>query len=63
MGKPTIHTETLRRAAAALGGEARLAKALRVPAEQARRWLAGEDYPSTAVYLRALDLLIATGGH
>jgi hypothetical protein len=63
MGKATVHTETLRRAAAALGGEAGLAQALRVPAEQAHRWLAGEDYPSTDVYLQALDLLIATGRH
>jgi hypothetical protein len=63
MGKSTVHTETLRRAAAALGGEAGLAKALQVSAAQAQRWLAGEDYPSTDVYLRALDLLIATGAH
>jgi len=63
MGKSTVYTETLRRAAAALGGEAGLAKALHVPAEQAQRWLTGDDYPSTDVYLRALDLLIATGSH
>ena len=46
-----------------MGGEAGLAKALRVPAEQAQRWLAGDDYPPTDVYLKALDLLIATGAH
>lgn len=63
MGRSTVHTETLRRAAAAMGGAARLAKALRVPAKQAQRWLAGDDYPPTDVYLRALDLLIATGAH
>jgi hypothetical protein len=63
MGKTTVHTETMRRAAAALGGEAGLARALRIPAEQARRWLKGDDYPPTEVYLRALDLLIATGAH
>jgi hypothetical protein len=63
MSRSTVHTETLRRAAAAMGGEAGLAKALRVPAEQAQRWLAGDDYPPTDVYLKALDLLIATGTH
>jgi hypothetical protein len=46
-----------------MGGEAGLAKALRVPAAQAQRWLAGHDYPPTDVYLKALDLLIAIGAH
>ena len=63
MRRSTVHTETLRRAAAAIGGEAALAKALGVPAEQAQRWLAGDDYPPTDVYQKALDLLIATGTH
>ena len=61
MGNATVHTETLRRAASALGGEAGLARALRQSADQVRRWLKGDDYPSTEVYLQALDLLIATG--
>ena len=63
MSRSTVHTETLRRAAAAIGGEAALAKALGVPTEQAQRWLAGDDYPPTDVYQKALDLLIATGAH
>ena len=63
MSRSTVHTEPLRRAAAAIGGEAALAKALGVPAEQAQRWLAGDDYPPTDVYQKALDLLIATGTH
>jgi len=63
MGKATIHTETLRRAASAVGGEASLARALCVPAEQAERWLAGAEYPPTEVYHKALDLLIGTGAH
>jgi hypothetical protein len=63
MAKSTPHTETLRRAAAAIGGEASLAAALSVPPDQTRRWLAGDDYPPTEIYLKALDLLIATGAH
>lgn len=63
MSRSTVHTETLRRAATAMGGEAGLARALRVSTEQAQRWLAGHDYPPTDVYLKALDLLIATGAH
>jgi hypothetical protein len=61
MERLTTHTETLRRAAAAIGGEARLAKALRIRRPQARRWLAGEEYPPVEIYHRALDLLIAVG--
>lgn len=61
MGKPTVHTEALQRAAAALGGEERLAGALRVPVEQVQRWISGEEYPPTAMYQKALDLLIGIG--
>jgi len=63
MGMPNVHTATLQRAAVALGGEAKLAMALRVTPEQTRRWLSGEEYPPTEVYQKALDVLIGTGGH
>ena len=63
MGKATVHTEAMRRAAAAIGGEEALARALQVPAPQARRWVAGDDYPPTDIYHQVLDLLIATGAH
>ena len=53
----------MRRAAAAIGGEEALARALQVPAPQARRWVAGDDYPPTDIYNQVLDLLIATGAH
>jgi hypothetical protein len=63
MGKATVHTEAMRRGAAAMGGEATLARALRVTPEQVHGWVAGDVYPPTDVYLRVLDLLIATGTH
>ena len=63
MGMPNVRTETLQRAANAIGGEARLAEALDVPPEQARRWVSGEEYPPTSVYHQALDLLVGTGAH
>lgn len=58
-----VYTETLRRAARAIGGEAQLARALKVPAPQARRWVAGHEQPSVAIYHKALDLLIAIGSN
>lgn len=61
MGKPTVHAAALQRAAAGMGGEARLAKALRVPLKRLRRWLAGAEYPPTRIYQKALDLLIGIG--
>jgi len=63
MGKPTVYADTLVRAAAAVGGEARLAATLHVPVSHLRQWLHGEVYPDTEVYQKALDLLIATGSH
>ena len=63
MGKPTVYTDALTRAASALGGEARLAGALRVRADVVRQWLAGTAYPPTEIYQKALDLLISVGRH
>lgn len=61
MGKPTVYTDTLQRAAHAVGGEARLAAALRVSLEAVREWLEGTVQPPTKVYQRALDILISVG--
>jgi hypothetical protein len=44
-----------------MGGETRLAAALKVPVAELRRWLQGEVYPSTEIYQSALDLLIGIG--
>jgi hypothetical protein len=63
MGRPTVYVDALNRAAIAMGGEARLATALRVPASDVRRWLQGGAYPSTEIYQKALDLLISVGLH
>ena len=63
MGKPTVYTGALARAASALGGEARLAAALRVHGDLVQQWLAGTAYPPTEIYQKALDLLISVGRH
>jgi hypothetical protein len=62
VAKPA-YTETLRRAAIAIGGAKNLARALRAPETRVQRWLDGEERPSLKVYQKALDLLIATGAH
>ena len=63
MGKPSVYTDALTRAAIAVGGEARLAAALRVRVKLVRKWLAGTAYPPTKIYQKALDLLISVGRH
>ena len=63
MGKPTVYTEALRRAASAIGGEERLASALNLPEPNVRSWLSGEESPPLDVYHKALDLLISTGSN
>jgi hypothetical protein len=63
MARLTVRTEALRRAAAAIGGDIRLAKALQISVRQARRWIAGHEYPPVEVYQRALDVLIAVGAN
>ena len=63
MGKPTVYADALARAAHAVGGEAPLAVALRVPANRVREWLRGTSHPSTEIYQKALDLLISVGRH
>ena len=63
MSKSTVYADTLLRAAVAMGGEARLAAALEVPAGDLRLWLQGDAHPSTEIYQKALDLLIGIGSH
>ena len=63
MGKPTVYADALTRAAIAVGGEARLAAALQVPAVDVHSWVKGAAYPSTEIYQRVLDLLISVGRH
>lgn len=61
MGKPSIYSEALRRAAYAMGSEERLAHALGIPEVKVHRWLSGEEAAPLDVYHKALDLLISTG--
>ena len=55
----TSMTRTLSLAAQAIGGSEALADKLGVPTAMVQEWLAGASEPPTAVYVRALDVLIA----
>ena len=57
MDGPDRYTETLRCAAATIGGRARLARFLGVAPEALGRWLAGEEAPPSQVFLDALDVI------
>jgi hypothetical protein len=61
MAADTPHTRTLRRAAEALAGEERLAKALGVSIEKLQSWLRGDEVPPMRVFGEALD--IVASGH
>ena len=63
MDTPNVYAAALARAAAVVGGEERLAEALRVPHGDLQSWLAGAARPPTEIYQRALDLLIGVGSH
>jgi hypothetical protein len=63
MGKRTVRSEALGRAATAVGGEGRLARVLRIPVRQLKRWIVGSDYPPVEIYQKALDTLIAVGAN
>ena len=55
----TSMTRTLAQAALAIGGCEALADKLGVATALVQEWLAGSSEPPTAVYVRALDILIA----
>jgi hypothetical protein len=63
VGKRTVRSEALGRAATALGGEGQLARALRIPLRQLKRWIVGAEYPPVEIYQKALDTLIAVGAN
>ena len=57
MPKATVYTESLCRAANAVGGADVLAQRLQVTIKKLRRWMRGDEDPPMDVFLRAVDLL------
>lgn len=58
LARATVHTRVLHRACQKLGGVEQLARLLNVPAATVYRWLEGESVPPTAVFLRAVDVVM-----
>jgi len=54
----TVYTRVLHRACQVVGGVEALAARLRVPAPTLFRWLDGEADPPTAVFLKAVDIVL-----
>jgi transcriptional regulator with XRE-family HTH domain len=56
--RATVQTRVLHRACQKLGGVEQLARFLNVPAATVYRWLEGESVPPTAVFLKAVDIVM-----
>ena len=55
----SVYSRTLTKAAELVGGEAKLCKALRVPAAELRRWIADQAAPPMGTFLRAVDIVLS----
>jgi hypothetical protein len=54
----SVYSRTLRKAAELSGGQKKLARLLRVPLAELEKWIADKDEPPTAVFLKAVDLVL-----
>ena len=54
---PTVHAQTLRRAAQLLGGTEQLAQHLAVQPSQLALWMGGAEATPPDIFLKAVDLL------
>jgi len=59
-GQVTLYIKVLNHACQILGGVENLATQLRVPVPTLFRWLDGEAEPPTAVFLKAVDIVLPT---
>jgi hypothetical protein len=54
----SVYSRTLQKAAEAAGGQKKLARVLRVPLAELENWIADKDEPPTAVFLKAVDMVL-----
>jgi len=58
----TVYTRVLHRACQIVGGVEHLAERLGVSRTMLHRWLEGEDDPPSAIFLKAVDIVLPTWG-
>lgn len=54
----SVYARTFQKAVQLAGGQKRLARHLRVPIAELEKWLAGKEAPPTAIFLKAVDLVL-----
>ena len=54
----SVYSRTLQKAAELIGGYSKLSRHLRVPVAELQRWIEDRAAPPTAVFLRAVDLIL-----
>jgi len=57
-----IYSRALKRAAEILGGEDALREVLQVPGHRLYAWISGHETPPMGAFLKAVDVISATGG-
>jgi hypothetical protein len=57
-----VYRKAIKRAAEIAGGAFPLSVALDVPVSHVHAWLAGENTPEDAVFLRAVDIILGHDG-
>jgi hypothetical protein len=55
----SVYSKALQKSAELAGGRAKLCRQLRVPMADLERWIADKAVPPIAIFLRAVDLIIA----
>jgi len=58
----SVYSRTLQKAAELAGGQKRLARLLRVPLSDLEIWIADKGEPPTAIFLKAVDLVLDETG-
>ncbi len=58
-----VMSRTFQKAADVVGGPRTLARRLRVPLAELENWIAGGGQPPMAIFLKAVDLVLAEAPH
>jgi hypothetical protein len=61
-GMTSVYARAVRKAAELVGGRARLARMLQVPADEIEKWISEERKPPREIFLRVVDIIIDDSG-